>query len=987
MKRLHMWRAALRIARRDAWRSKGRSALVVAMLALPIIGASGLDIALRSADLSTEERLTREMGAADARFLDFGLGRPIQQYPTDRTSAFGISGGEKPRTEEEARRELEAALTAAQSASPERVVTDASASPAVVTTAAGATSVEVRELPADDPLARGMLTLREGRFPSAAGEVAVTREFLDISELKLDSTVGFPDLEDAAHRIVGVYEIPSELRREQILAPPGALIPELAEHEAVQDIDFQFLVSVPNGMPWSDVVKVNETGWMVTSRLVHHDPPPDDQVPAYAEGRWDASGADAQAFAVVGVVLALIIMEICLLAGPAFAVGARRSRRMLGLVGANGGDRRHIRAIMLGGGLVLGLVAAVVGVVLGLLLTLLTRPWLEGQLGFRFGALDLRPLELAAIGALAVFTGLIAALVPALLAARTPVLQSLTGRRGVRRTGRTMPVAGAAAFALGAGLALLGGYALNEPVAVAAGAIVAQLGLVAMTPVLVGMFGRLGRFLPLGGRLALRDAVRNRSRTAPAVAAVLAAVAGSITLATYYGSDEAQREAGYDPMVPYGTVVLSAGDERALPALSRARAAVEEHVETTARADLARLVPDEKICDDWEGATPGCGLVRVLIPMENRCTEEQRFAEYAQSPPWQCGDPDGYHTVLLDEVVIGGPEVLRALGMDDRRATEALERGKAVVLKPTALWTDTPGVEPADGTFGEVTVALSSAETVRAEDEAWHASREESESSSAAPASHTVPLPGRGEAVALEGWAQTGPILPADRMEHFPAVYVDPGRDAVDTFSRLVVLIPPTTAEAAGLPSVDYATLWSTDEPPAGARWQAVEEVLRDIPHGPPAFVERGYLGNADIVLLVIALFAGVVTVGAAGIATGLARADSEADLATLAAIGAPPRVRRTLMGMQCAVIAGMGVVLGSLSGLIPGIALVVAEHRNRLAMWEQNNFRWNMDAPELTLVPPFGLVGLMIVGLPLLAWVLAALLTRSGTGLVRRAD
>ena len=42
------WRAAFRIARRDALRSKGRSALVVAMIALPVLGVTAADVTYRS---------------------------------------------------------------------------------------------------------------------------------------------------------------------------------------------------------------------------------------------------------------------------------------------------------------------------------------------------------------------------------------------------------------------------------------------------------------------------------------------------------------------------------------------------------------------------------------------------------------------------------------------------------------------------------------------------------------------------------------------------------------------------------------------------------------------------------------------------------------------------------------------------------------------------------------------------------------------------
>ena len=52
------WRAALRIARRDALRATGRSALIVAMIALPVVGVTGADIVARSTQLSPQERAT-----------------------------------------------------------------------------------------------------------------------------------------------------------------------------------------------------------------------------------------------------------------------------------------------------------------------------------------------------------------------------------------------------------------------------------------------------------------------------------------------------------------------------------------------------------------------------------------------------------------------------------------------------------------------------------------------------------------------------------------------------------------------------------------------------------------------------------------------------------------------------------------------------------------------------------------------------------------
>lgn len=92
--RVHAWRAALRIAGRDARRTPGRTLLVVVMLAVPVLGASAADVTLRSSQLSPEQQLDRTLGQADAelRYPRFG---PVLQGPdpddvaVDRTPVEG----------------------------------------------------------------------------------------------------------------------------------------------------------------------------------------------------------------------------------------------------------------------------------------------------------------------------------------------------------------------------------------------------------------------------------------------------------------------------------------------------------------------------------------------------------------------------------------------------------------------------------------------------------------------------------------------------------------------------------------------------------------------------------------------------------------------------------------------------------------------------------------------------------------------------------
>src|SRR5450631_461393 len=94
---LSAWRVGLRIARRDALRHKARSALVVVMIGLPILGAVTADVLLRSSQLTASEQLPRKLGGADALVTGAYGGTAIEQAPDGstwgtRTDAGGAGG-------------------------------------------------------------------------------------------------------------------------------------------------------------------------------------------------------------------------------------------------------------------------------------------------------------------------------------------------------------------------------------------------------------------------------------------------------------------------------------------------------------------------------------------------------------------------------------------------------------------------------------------------------------------------------------------------------------------------------------------------------------------------------------------------------------------------------------------------------------------------------------------------------------------------------
>jgi putative ABC transport system permease protein len=130
--------------------------------------------------------------------------------------------------------------------------------------------------------------------------------------------------------------------------------------------------------------------------------------------------------------------------------------------------------------------------------------------------------------------------------------------------------------------------------------------------------------------------------------------------------------------------------------------------------------------------------------------------------------------------------------------------------------------------------------------------------------------------------------------------------------------------------------------------------------------------------LLLLIGAAALITIGAAAIGTGLAAADGRADLSTLAAVGASPRLRRALSVSQSWVIAGLGSLLGALVGI--GAAFAVIEGNN------QQDWRRLWPGSPVEPVMPWLTLGIVLVAVPLVAILGAGLLTRSRLPVERRA-
>jgi putative ABC transport system permease protein len=569
---------------------------------------------------------------------------------------------------------------------------------------------------------------------------------------------------------------------------------------------------------------------------------------------------------------------------------------------------------------------AATGIALGIAGAFAARPFVEELLVHaRGGGYRVFPQALAAIAGLALVTGLAAALVPAFATARQSVVSSLAGRRGVTRSRKRWIAAGLVMIGTGAAITVAGALRTEASVMLA-GLVLAELGLVLCTPALVGLAARAGRLLPLAPRVALRDAARNRAAAAPAISAVMAAVAGSVLLGMVIVSDrEHSRDQWYQEH-PTGTVLAYLAGGAVSP-------------EAATRAIQATLPVDEvhqvgrPVCP--ADADAYCG---IEVGINDLCPQlgVLRFGELSDADRAAAAANPHCDPRLLNTaggVVVDDGSALATLsgasGDDLRRARETLEAGGVVVRSQHQI------------VDGMVTLAV-----VR-------------------------PDP--------EGDPGGPPTMVAGSVYVFPGheatVLTVPGYLLTSGIGPGSAVVPPAVVERAGLAVTTDRVVATPSRMPSEADRERFAAAMRAL----EAFgtVETGWVASTDPLLWLLAGAAGLITIGAAAIGTGLAAADGRAALSTLAAVGASPRLRRALSVSQSGVIAGLGSLLGSLAGIGAAYAVVGA----------RNQEPWVRLWPGVPIEPvlPWATLAVTLVAVPVIAVLGAGLFTRSRLPIERR--
>ncbi|WP_433365903.1 FtsX-like permease family protein [Streptosporangium sp. CA-115845] len=854
--------AALRISRRDALRAGGRSALIMLMIGLPVLVITGFLTLAETADINPREGLTANLGTADARIWATGLQGEVRQDIRGRM--WSTDGELNGRARSWTQAELGKLL------GPGGRFLPANEGSVDYLAADGRDHVSAREVDLRDPLTTGMYRLVEGRFPASAQEIAVTPELLGRGArlgATLEVTRGRKPM-----RVVGVLEHPHRTRATEIVGLPGTL---LFAQPGTQGTNW--LVDTPGPVTGAVVQRLNAVGLLVQSRAVIENPPDRD---------WFTPSGNEDQQVAIGLAGVMIVLEVVLLAGPAFAVGLRRRRRELALIAAQGGSPRHLRLIVLADGVVLGGGAAALALVLGVGLASLSAALEAGRLIGAIGPLEIPWLPIAGITLLGAGSGLVAALVPAVQAARQDVAAVLGERRSMVRDRVGRPVPGLILLAAGAAATVLS--IRYNVVWVFAAAVLTQFGLVALAPRLVRSAAALAARLPLPFRLAARDASRHRGRTASAVAAVMAATATVVAVGIAVNSGFAQNRDAFQAAVPAGTTTIESSD-------------LDDDRWAKVRAAVERRLPGVPLIEGVK--VRGAGDLTLWE------TGERRRA------PFYGNLPVGDERLLL-----------LVQGRRDPVASAAFASGKAVVFDPELV------------RDGKLVMSL-----------------------------YTY----RDQATELREITVPAVVAKAADPRHAVAV------------------LPIAAVRNAGLKTepralyVDPAENRLTERQGVVLEWE-----LADVVPGANlnVVVEHGFLGDVTSPMWLLLGAAVILVLGGTFVATGLAAADMRPDLTTMAAVGAPPGTRRLVVAGQAGFIAGLGVLIGAVAGAVTGVA----------ATWPLTARTYGVflsRAGEISLLPPgvptveipWLLLAAVVIGLPVLAALLAGAFTRTGVTLTRR--
>ena len=369
-------------------------------------------------------------------------------------------------------------------------------------------------------LAQGILRMVRGSAPVTATECAVTQPLLDACKIDVGDSL---QLEAAGKlTVVGVFEQPEQLKELQVLFPFVA-----TSYWGKVDL----LVALPNSITPAEIAK------KLDGRFAHFG---DVQI------RDDLRSGRSLSAVIVLLVGCFGLAEAALVIAAAFIVGLRRRQREIGLLASSGATQGHVVSSVLISALAISLITCIVATIVGCLVARGVHPYLDAWNHRRNGPFEIAGVPQAVILLLGIGTAAMAAVLPAISAARLPIKVALSARAPAPRSGGRWGALGAFLFLCGAMVVAVAHYLVGNQVGhdadnlaawcIIFGSIIGAIGLGALSPWLLKCSVLFAGGLPLAWRLGVREVGRFRYRNGPIVTAILAGMSLSIVIGSLFQS-------------------------------------------------------------------------------------------------------------------------------------------------------------------------------------------------------------------------------------------------------------------------------------------------------------------------------------------------------------------------------------------------------------------------------------------------------------------
>ncbi|GAA3205755.1 FtsX-like permease family protein [Microbacterium terregens] len=865
-------RADLRLARRQVWRARGSSALVMMLVALPVLAMTGAAVFWQSHVPTPEQGATLELGRHESWIAVAGGPDPSRWQSADEPRFTGVDTDTTGRpTNPELPPPTDPSDLVPRSATAHEVLEGGAVH---VQTQAGIGSTPVTVGPVWDPLFEGRYAILSGEPPTRDDEAMVSPGLLDRLGARVGDDVVVADA-GTRFTIAGTMrQIDRSASDDMLFLPDAAraLVPQGTVRWFVADWQPEF----------TELTTLNHAGFITYARDLVLSPPPGATV----------VGSASEAFVWQALVSGSIVAVfsgylIVLLAGAAFAVAARRQQRSLAVAASVGATRSDVFRVVVLQGTVLGLAGGVVGAAAGIGLAAgalaLTDDGVRGSFWGHWGVQIPWGLVVGIL-VFSVLVGTLSAVAPARAATRGDVLGALRGSRRPAELKPKRPLWGLGLTILGLAGTIAGALLIaaldamadidySSPLRVVAlfgillGPLLFQIGILIAGHWTLAMIALGLSRLGLAPRIAGRDAAANPSRVVPAFAAIAACVfVASFALSmTAMTASASQRSYGWSGSL--GAVAVQMWTQDSADADAYIRAAEDLLAPTQPVATGLVLAPGAV---PWDTATdtasdpdfPVWSVATADTDCE-LCDPEAALTSGSLS----IVDPDELETVLgtrIDAAILSAFRDGALLSVD--RWGNYEDEGTAQVVQ----WTSA-GMSSYNDALNAYYSGTASAASLP-EPAAVHE------------------LPAR-----------------TLRLERPPGM--------------LQTVIAPQTARGLGIALAPQVMFAAYAEPASDELVDAIRasaEAVRIGEQGSLAVsVERG----PDPIqpwLWLISGVAVVLVIGAGAICLSLARFERRPDDATLTAVGAGRGIRRRINAWQAAIVVGVGTSLGTAAGLIP---------------------------------------------------------------------